>query len=336
MMKKILLIALLSLGSGVFAQESKLSLDINLAYFFPSLEGYGSTGFFSGPGYPTVDNPSPTATQFKSMGGSVGAPGVEGVLNYSYTLPFLTGSGVLFEGNNLSINTWASMTPVSFFGAGQIILTPLALLKFRAGIGAGWGWSPLGLKGLGVNSDGEKAPDSFKGRLIQGWGAGTFQFDFGAVFPGDWNHVVTVVDLNLQAQQYSDADSKTPWFWKADFGENFNGLKLIGTYFLGYQLPEGMPVSLLGILTSSEAYLGDAANLSPMSSGFGSDFIYWTSGPMVNLKFSDFSSLVILIQVQDRRKYTPSTAFEKLFTNRTYEGSVVEFNRFVLSWTQKL
>lgn len=335
MMKAGLALVLVFTQGLISAQETTLSLDVNLAYYFPSLRGY-SQGAFSSPGYTKYENPTPAVGEADALGGSFGGPGLEGILTWRHTLPFLTAPGVLTEGNNLSVATKAAMTPISFVGTAEAVLTPLAVLKFRAGASSGWGWTIAGLKGLGVNMDGKTDPDSLRGQLLQAWGAGTFQFDFGAVFPGDWTHIVTVADAKILWQNYTGATADQVWYWQADSGENLNGIKFLGTYFVGWQLPKGLPVTLTGILTEQKFHLGDAAALSPMATGWGSDFVYWASGPMVSFALSETSSLTALLQFQATRKYTDTTAFRQYIQERDYEAGATEFYMFALAWTQKL
>lgn len=335
MMKAVLALMWVLTQGLLGAQETTTTLDVNLAYYFPTLRGYGQ-GAFSAPGYAKYDNPTPGAGEAEALGGSFGGPGLEGILTWRHTLPFLVAPGVLTEGNNLSLAAKGALTPISFVGTAEGVLTPLAILKFRAGASAGLGWTIAGLKGLGVNVDGKTDPESFRGQLLQAWGAGTFQFDFGALFPGEWTHVVTVADAKVLWQNYTGAAANQVWYWQADAGENLNGVKFHGTYFVGWQLPKGLPVALTGILTEQKFYLGDAAALSPMATGWGSDFVYWASGPMVNFALSETSSLTALLQFQAARKYTEATAFRQYVQERDYEAGTAEFYLFALAWTQKL
>lgn len=328
-MTRLLFVSVLGMMSlGLFAQETGSTLTVNGAYYFPVTQGQNSGSFFAPPGYQPVENPLSVVPEGEAEAyGGFGAPGLEGIYTYWWKYPFLNAPGVLTEGNNLQVSLAADLTPVTFHTGTEITLTPLALLKFRLGASVGTGWNVLGLNGLGVNSDGQTAPDSFSGALLKTWGAGTFQFDLGAVIPGDWTHLVTVADLKVEYQNFTGAGGSDPWYWQVDAGENFNGLRLIGTYFLGWQLPKTLPLSLVGVLTTSKSYLQDVP---------GTDYTEWETGPMVQVSTGDKSSLVILLQGKNKREYTPETAFRNYFLDRSYARQTFELSQLAFSWTLNL
>ena len=329
MIKKILT-ALVFLGVAGFtgAQTTESSVTVNGAYYFPSAQGQGSDSWFVPPAYQVLDNPQdPTpAGEIDSFGGW-GAPGAQVLYDWSVKYPMLNSEGALFEGNNLTLGITGDLTPVTAVAQVQATLTPIAILKFRGGLAAGTGWTVFGLKGLGINTDGETAPGSFSGALLKAYAGATFQFDFGAIFPGDWNHVVTVADMKAEYQDFTGTGDNEPWYWQVDAGENFDGFQLLGTYFLGWQMPKGLPLALVGVLTTSQTYLRDVP---------GTDYVKWESGPMAQFNLGPGSTLVVLLQAKSKREYTPGTAFRSYFLDRTYETTNFELSQLALSWTLKL
>lgn len=163
---------------------------------------------------------------------------------------------------------------------------------------------------MGLNADGSGVHESasLQGVVLKSWLAGTIQFDAG----------------RGQA-----------WMFEADSGENFNGWKLLGSCFLGYQMP--LPLEVAGILLETEQNLGYVRELSPLSSGgWGSDFFLLTLSPVLSFRLSKHSTLAALFQFRRQRMYTPDTVFYAYYANRKYAGTYWDFYRIAVSYSLEL
>jgi hypothetical protein len=206
-------------------------------------------------------------------------------------------------------------------------------------IGTGWYLGPKDdalFYGIGnTESSGDPLPKFFPGVVIHAWAGGTFQFDLGALVPGDWTHVVTLISPKLQYAWYNDADKGQPWLWEADNGENFNGFMFYGTYFLGYQMP--LALDTVGILVETEQNLGDVKDLdADNGTNWGSDHVLITLGPVFNFTLSKASSLAVLVQFRQERLYDGATIFEPFFMNRNQIGKYWDFYRVAFSYGLQL
>jgi hypothetical protein len=92
------------------------------------------------------------------------------------------------------------------------------------------------------------------------------------------------ISLSIEGAYYFDDNKGEAWMWEDNIGKNFNGFKFYATYFLGYQMP--LLLNTVGILLEAKQNLGYVKDLSTMgSSGWGSDFVVITVGP-VRFSFS--------------------------------------------------
>lgn len=272
----------------------------------------------------------------RDLGSGWGAVKALGYISHEIKSPFMQGAGALTSGNNILYKFKGTFSPVSLNAIASATITPLAFLNFQAGSSIGTGWYAGFSNGLGLNVDGTGTPaaDSLKGVVLESWISGTFQFDLGAVIPGDWTHVLMASTSKIGYKHYTGADADQPWQWQADAGENFNGFSYFGTYVLGYQLP--YKVDTVAILVETEQMLFENKDRSTIvSGGWGSDFVKVTFGPLVNINLSEDSNIVILIQFTREKDYTDATVFNNYFINRVYEDSYIDLQRIAFSYTKK-
>jgi hypothetical protein len=235
----------------------------------------------------------------------------------SARVPFLVGDGPLFSGNNLTFTGIVGVSPVSVTGHVQAHWTPIAVLEFYGEAGLGTGWNLPIATGLALTNRGSDGLSSFEKQDFGGivWNAkagGTFQFDFAAVFPGDWNHVVVQSSHEMKYRAYTGAAAGQAWCYEADDGDNRNGWSYYGNVFLGYQMP--IFLDTVGILAEDEMYLYNVTG----GDVWGDSLPRYTFGPLLNFKLSDRLSIAALVQARTRRTYTSGT--EKTY----YEDRVVD------------
>jgi hypothetical protein len=174
-----------------------------------------------------------------------------------WKFPFLRGESPLSSGNNIALKLDASLSPISAGLAGDAVLTAAPFLSFTIGAMAGTGWNydlfgKVPLVGLGLNrkmNDGDPQ-DGVSGNGLDGtvWNVhagNTLQFDFAAIFPGDWNHVVVQVYNEIQYYAYTKATSDEFWFYQMDDGMNQNAFRYKFETVFGYAMP--IFVDLVGV-----------------------------------------------------------------------------------------
>ncbi len=315
------------------------SLGFQGGYLFGNQAGYGINGGFAPVSYSVVTGLSHRSDDpGRSLGTTWGGAQAKALLSYSVKQPFMVGEGPLFSSNSLEYLVKWDLSPVSTNLAASVTLSPLALLKLSVGGSIGTGWYFL-FNGLGRNLSGLNytAPqrEPLSGVVYSLWVSSTLQFDFGAVFPGKWNHVVMAFIPKVGYRAFSKAGADTPWQYEADSGENFNGLKLYTTGFLGYRMP--LIVDTVGFLVETEQYIDSNSERSPMGEGgWGSDFVFVTFGPLVNVKLDNSSNLTILLQFKNGRDYTDDTIGNRFFEYRSYQYTYYYLYRLAFNYSLKL
>jgi hypothetical protein len=303
-------------------------------------------GDYAPPNHEAVDASGLVPIAYGSMGGlglrkvgsDIGDFEAKAILALEKVVPAFVGEGPLTRGNNLALALSGEFSPVSLNANFRASLTPVAFLKLTAGAGLGTGWD-IGFVGLGINDPVNGiVPQNFGGLVYRAWLEGTFQFDVAALFPGEWNHVVVLASPKIQYQGYTGAGADQAWIWEADKGLNFNGLKLTGSYLLGYQMP--LALDLAGVLLQTEGWLGRVRDMAPMGGGtghdWGSDFTYLTFGPLLDFRLGERSSLAVLPQFKKGIKWSDPTSMIRYFGNRDYEASYLYFYRLAFDYTLKL
>ena len=229
----------------------------------------------------------------------------------SFIFPFLQGSGPLTRDNNITAVVSADITPVSLAGIGEIIWTPAAFFQLSGGGQAGSGWNmPLG-DGIGINApatDAAPAPsprkskiygEPFDGLLWRAWGAGTLQFDLGAVIPGDWTHVLFQTRQEFRYAAYPRAAPGEAWIFENDDAENQNGWKYYASYVLGYRMPRSPVLDTIAIM----AELNKPLYNTPGGDFWGEGLGEWIFSGLFNFSINPRFSAALIIQLRTRRNH---------------------------------
>jgi len=235
----------------------------------------------------------------------------------SFKIPVLRLDNPLMSGNNIKFSLSGEVTPVSMNGEIKAVLTPIAFLEFTAGglIGTGWPINLFGgdLYGTGLNLSDLTGNEKYEGEALDAlhlkfFAGGTFQFDFAAIFPGDWNHVVMLTYHEINYFHNTKALAGQGWFYEADDGENRNGWNYYGNIVLGYQMPQ-KPIFLqmIAFMAEMKQYLSDfedgAGNVVDRGL-WGDDLIRWELANILNFEFTDQFSVAVITQFRTRRNFT--------------------------------
>jgi len=231
------------------------------------------------------------------------------IFNQSFTFPFLQADNALMSGNNIKFILSGDITPVSLGGTLKTVFTPLAILEFSAGgrIGAGWAVNLFGsdIYGNGLNRSGDDDKEVYYGNgfdaaHLKAWAGGTFQFDFAAIFPGDWNHVVMQSSHEINYHSNSRALPGEGWYFEADDGENNNGFNYYGNFILGYQMPLVPYLKMIAFMAEMDLFLYD----TPERSIWGDDLIRWHFANILRFSITDNFGFGIITQFRTRRNFT--------------------------------
>ncbi|MCR5061891.1 MAG: hypothetical protein K6A89_01265 [Treponema sp.] len=260
--------------------------------------------------------------------------GVEGAttLKASYVLNTPLGKHWLVSGANVDFTGALELTPISLRPKLSISFTPVPFLIFSAGGSIGWGWNFLGIEGLcKMNKetlDYEELSTSSH-PYYDVWASATFQFDTGALIPGDWSHVVILASYTTAYSGLAGLLQDTVFEWQC--GKNrVRGLTYDAQGVLGYQMP--IPLSLAGVMFKAAGYY-DGSVYGEYDKTFDGAFVTINISPLLQFKFGAKDNLTCLFDFSSRRSFEKEIqkAGEALTTKVT--GREWYFNRFALSWT---
>ncbi|MCL2411698.1 MAG: hypothetical protein FWC97_08655 [Treponema sp.] len=264
------------------------------------------------------------------------------IFSHDFVIPFMQGEGPLTSGNNLRFNFAAEATPVSLNGLFNVVFTPIAVIELSAGgrIGTGWSLNLFGgdLHGIGLNLPGsddmaEHDGSAFDGIMHQAHLGGAFQFDFGAIFPGDWTSVLFRTYHEINFHGYSRAAPGQAWFFEADDGENMNGFNYYGNIVFGYQMP--LFLNMVAFMAEMNLFLYDTPNRSL----WGDDLIRWYFSSILNFQVSEQFSVTVICQFRTRRNFTADTAglhFQHRLLDPDRSPQRLEFYRVAGIFTYRL
>ncbi len=323
--------------------EQTSSVGFDFAYYPGDQEGYNvSDGGFAPLSYTTVEPDGGAADDQRELGTTWGGVELKGYYQHSWIVPTLRWSdGPVAAGNNVTVRATTGVSPVSVTQEVQAILTPIAFLQFTAGGSIGTGWSLQTFDGLGeVNmTDGSVDSSSFEGAVVRGFAGGTFQFDLAAIFPGEWNHVITAFSPLWTYSTLTGADRDRAWAFEADGGTNYRGWKFKTTAVLGYQ-PPGDALTIVGILYEGDRLIGDAVDRARAAApadfdpGFRTDRL----ALLANFALGDEQrhSLTVLPQFQRNRLVGETTIFNAGAQRRETVGSYWDFYRVAVQYRYAL
>ena len=259
--------------------------------------------------------------------------GLEGRVtgNATYTIPTPLGEHWLLSSANIGLKGSFELSPVSVKPGLEVNFTPLPFLVFAAGAQAGTGWTLAGLQGMAA-FNGSVAGTYTDYKTFQDWflkwyAQGTFQFDTGAIFAGDWTHFQIMYTYQIYYERLTSAADGSIWMWQCS-GNKVNGYKEYQNLVLAYAMP--LVLSRIGVLTEIDGPYQDQVYTNPYYKG---SFKTVSISPMAQLTFGQHDVLTILAGFSSRRSFTQAHTKSTEETALTYAGREWFFNRIALSWT---
>ena len=258
--------------------------------------------------------------------------------NAECKIPAPLGKHFLLKDSNVRIKTAFELCPVTVRPLVSVSFTPLPFLVFSTGASIGTGWSAFGFKGLcKLDENGKISKKSieyenltpFGNYYYDFWFSGLFQFDTGAIFPGDWTHAVMQASYTVSYVGVTGVDDGDIWLWQL-VGNNCNGWRYTANFVLGYQMP--LPLSMIAVNTDVYA-LFNSDDYGIYSSSYNGDFTNVTISPMLKFDFSKKDSLFVLFEFKKRRSFEEEHSDSKEEIFLTYSGAEWFFNRIAFSWT---
>lgn len=338
------MVLVLVVSGPLWAQVTTTSsVGFDTAYYIADQEGFGlADGEFAPISYQLREPDDGSVDDGeRALGTTWGGLELKGYYTHSWRIPALQWSdGPLASGNNLTIRSQTGVSPISVTQDLRAVLTPIAVLQFTAGTTLGTGWNLQIFDGLGTvdTTDGSVDSGSLEGLVMRSYIGGTFQFDFAAVVPGEWNHVVTVISPQWTYNLLSSAGSDEPWSFENDAGANYNGWTYRTTAFLGYQPP--LRLNTVGVLYEGSRLIGAAVDRARDSApaDFDPAFRDDRIGLVMNFGLGDDEqhSLTILTQFRRDRLASDATIFLDGVQRRETVGGYWDFYRIAAQYRYSL
>jgi len=234
-----------------------------------------------------------------------------------WKFPFLLGDTPLTSGNNIVLRLDANLSPIWADITGDVVLTVFPFLSFNIGgmTGTGWNYNLFGkvpLIGLGLNrkTNADDPNEEVIGNGLDGvaWNThagATVQFDFAAIFPGDWNHIVMQLYNEVQYFAYTKAHGDDFWYYLDDDGMNRNSFCYRFKSFIGYAMPifiDLVGFQFSGTLPFYNIETGD--NVRDIGYSLTNAFL-------VNFKINKQFSIMTITRITNRLKHPITSAFER-------------------------
>jgi len=234
-----------------------------------------------------------------------------------WKFPFLRGENPLTKDNNLVLILDAALSPVSAGLTTDAVLTVMPFLSFNFGamIGTGWNYDLFGkypLVGLGLNrkTNADDPNDGVIGNGLDGvvWNVhagATVQFDFAAIFPGDWNHVVVRIYNEVKYFAYTKAQGDDLWYYLLDYGMNQNAFRYKFDCIAGYAMP--IFVDFVGVqFTGWLPFYNTEAGGSVRDIGYELE-----TALLVNFKINKQFSIMTLARIANGLTIPITSAYER-------------------------
>lgn len=250
----------------------------------------------------------------------------------AYTKPLDFGDNPIFSGANIMFVTGPTLTPITLDTQVGIMFTPSPILKFGLGATAGTGWAIGDSHGIGLyNSNSDKYEQSVPFTV---WRYSfvfqtSFQFDFGAIFPGEWTHVVIMANEQIYYLANTSAKNYEPWEWLSN-KDYVNGFCQMGSVMLGYMLPEKI-FRLIGMSLSWDGYL-NGSDYGIYDKNFDGDFVNLILSLQSLLYLNDKNQLVIAASLNSRRAFLEPASPTGSDIKKTASGREWCFTGVTVQW----
>lgn len=288
--------------------------------------------------YPKSDTiPSAGGGHFAPLTGLYGGVKLSVTGTAGYTIPVPFGDNPLVSGNKLRVYGQFELSPVSIAPGVEVSFSPVAFLSFSAGSSIGIGWTiktgSLKLQGIAAWNPLASAYDdrTFKSVFWEAWFQGAFMFDFAAVKPGDWNHLVAYAAYKSVYQGItSGGENGNPWLYQLA-GEKINGWQYSVSFIAAYQMP--LVLQTVGVQTELSGQLNGTKDFASRYHSMNPNFTTISISPIMVFEFSKKDSLTLQFKFASRRSYTEkASAAKDVLTGLRQSGREWYFNRIALSY----
>lgn len=314
--------AMMIFGPRLFAEETaeeslpySLSLTTDFAY-------YPKSDFITG------------GSHFSPITGPYNGVEMAATVNGSCTFKTPLGENWLLKEAKVNLSGELELTPVSLRPKIGVEFVLLPFLILRAGASIGWGWNYLGLKGVAEFNrltHEYDALSTFSHPYYDFYAGATFQFDTGALIPGDWSHVLLVASYTAVYTGMAGVDKDTLFEWQCT-RTKAQGLAYEAQVVLGYQMP--LPLNVVGLMFKSVGYY-DGSVYGEFDETFDGDFAEISLSSVLQFKLGKKDNLSSIFDFSSRRSFATEFTNEYEMLTSKVSGREWYFKRLAISWTHR-
>ena len=256
-------------------------------------------------------------------------------LNGGYKINTPLGQHWLIKDAYVYLGSAFELTPVSVKPKLSIEFSPFPFLVFRAGGSLGFGFNYLGLEGVAKYN-----PESCNFDTLSGishpyydlWLSGTFQFDTGALIPGEWSHIILLATYTTVYTGLAGLEKGDIFEWQCTKYKAC-GLAYEVQGIIAYQMP--LALKFAGVMYKQCGYY-DGEVYGKYDKTFDGSFSEISISPVLQFQFGKKDELTALFDFSSRRSFELEIkkGTDILSTRKT--GREWYFKCLALSWTHKL
>lgn len=252
--------------------------------------------------------------------------------NVDYKISTPLGENWLLQDANIVLGGSLELTPVSIRPSVEVTFTPLPFIVLKAGgsIGYGWDLSLMNIKGMATYNTNKAEYNSINTMFYKWWAQGTFQFDTGALIPGDWSHVVMMYSYQVYCADFLGIDDNTVYAWQGSKNK-IGDLCNYQCGILAYQMP--LILYRVGAMIEIDGYY--TGKNMPNAQAYDASFKTISISPLAQFQLTEKDTLNVLCGFSSRRCYETVAPEESNTPEFTYTKASREwfFNRIAISYT---
>ncbi len=283
--------------------------------------------------HPKTDYVASDGTHFAPTSGPFRIVKPRTTFTAEYKIPVLRGESPLFAGNHVTLTGSLMITPVSFSPQFSVTFSPAAFFDLEAGFTTGSGWNIGSLHGVREYNPATREYDSltsFTGWYMRPYAAATIKFDLGALWPGDWHHIVGLATFAVGYEAMLGT-SRTIWEWQT-FTDHADGWMYVQYYVLGYQMP--IKLSMIALTFEFSGHFS-ASDYGAFADTYGGDYLFKEIGPMFEFTLNEKNIFYAGIFFTGQRGFKESHTDEEVEPSLTYTGTEWFWNYIAVRWVHK-
>lgn len=274
----------------------------------------------------------PGETHFSNISGPIDTAAIRITGQANYVIPTPLGEHWLLSDSHVTLQTNFQAVPVTMRSINKVIFTPFPFLEFEAGTSLGTGWNMGNIKGFTALNEETHLYENlttFKNYYYDFWFMGTFQFDTGALIPGDWTHVVMLAQYQVIYKGITGLEDTGIYNWQTVPGQ-VKGLQYYAQFIIAYQMP--LILYRAGIINEFTAHY-DGSDYGVFNENYDGDFTTILISPFLQFKLKNEDTVSITLQFSNRRSFAEE---HKKLTEEMYLTKIGDewfINMIAASWT---